>query len=151
MTLQSRHDVVTVIADATGLSELKPDALGNFEIIIGDSYSCFFNCADEEALVLEMAVRVETLDGKSDPATLRGMLQINTASDAGRLALEPGTGRAFWSQRLIIVEHSRQSLLRAIEAFLRAGLEMRASAKDVIAAASHPAAPVASDDMMIRL
>lgn len=154
MDLQSRHDVIATIADATGLSDLRPNAHDNFELVIGEVYSCFFHCADDDTLVLEMAVRIERLDGQTDAEVLKQMLKANTVSDVGRFALEPGTGRAFWSQRLLVVEHSRDSLVSAIKEFLRCGVDLDATIDSMMDSAAKARAMQGTDvtnDTMIRL
>jgi hypothetical protein len=154
MSLQSRHDVVSTIADATGIAGLQADAHDNFEIVIGARYSCFFHLPDDDRLVLDMAVRVARMDNQTDQDVLAQMLRANTLSASGRFALEPGTGRAFWGQRLEIVEHSRESLVAAIKDFLRSGVELGARLDRMMDAADQARAArnrAVSDDTMIRL
>lgn len=154
MTLQSRHDVVSVIARATGLTDLRPDAHDNFEIVIGGRLSCFFHCTDSDTLGLDMSIRAARLDGHTDPDILAGMLKVNTGSTNGCFALEPGTGRAFWRQRLQVAEHSPASLIAAIKDFLRGGVDLDATSDGVLARAVQLRAArerAVSNDTTIRL
>lgn len=154
MTLQSRHDVVSVIARATGLTDLRPDSHDNFEIIIGGRLSCFFHCTDSDTLGLDMAIRVPRLDGQTDPDVLAEMLKVNTGSATGCFALEPGTGRAFWSQRLRVAEHTPATLLEAIKAFLLSGADLDATVDALLSAAARTRSArerAVSNDTLIRL
>lgn len=118
MTLRNMHDVVSTIAKAAGLDDLAPNADGVFELIVADSLSVYFRFDGED--VLELAVEVPALAKASDPAVLSEMLAVNTASPEGRLGMEPGTGRVFFGQRLLIPEVTRKHLLSRIDAFIRA-------------------------------
>ncbi|NIZ11992.1 type III secretion system chaperone [Phaeobacter sp. HF9A] len=118
MTLRNMHDVVSTIAEAAGLGDLAPNAEGVFELIVADSLSVYFRFDGED--VLELAVEVPALAKAKDPAVLSEMLAVNTSSPDGRLGMEPGTGRVFFGQRLLIPEVTRSQLLRRIDAFIRA-------------------------------
>ncbi|WP_226550575.1 type III secretion system chaperone [Celeribacter naphthalenivorans] len=118
MTLRCTHDVVSTIAEASGLDDLALNAEGVFELIVADRLSVYFRFEGEE--VLELSVEVPALRKTNDPAVLREMLAVNATSPNGRLGMEPGTGRVFFGRRLMIADLTRATLLNRVDDFIRA-------------------------------
>lgn len=114
------HDVnhlLDVLKTSLGLPKLAFDGDGRAEIVLPDAGSIYL--ARIEPQILELSFRLRGLDNP-DLAMARAMLQANClgmAVGAGRLALDPGGGRAFYCLRWNVGPMSAAEVEREFDRF----------------------------------
>ena len=121
--MQSVDHAIETLATALKLPGLALNAQDHVEIVVEDLVRIdLLKVSDTE---LELSTALPDLEGLITPARMQAMLNANcvgAATGAGRLALDPATGRPLYCQRLNVARLDAAGLEVAMMEYTRAAL-----------------------------
>lgn len=123
--MRTMHDALGLVARRLGLPEIRLNAAGFAEIILGDALPVFLRVAEDTGL--EVSARIPEFGDRPGPDVLRALLRWNGQSNGARYAMEPGTFSVVLGQRIDITQGDDAQVQRSVCAFIALAATCRQS------------------------